>query len=141
MLCVLCMFVLGIFILPLQTNFLAESSAKALGEKLAQFKHTWLQLYCADCWTQVYIQRFFLVRSLTSSIDKLRSPWATCQNSTESPIATEMLTLSIYLISCSCHGHRYKQYKREIADIPHAQPNDIIVSVFDFRCKSKDHLT
>lgn len=87
-------------LLPLQINFLTETSAKALGEKLAQLKHTWLQLCCADCWTvpnQVLIHSFFLVLSLTSSIHKLRSPRATCQNSTESTMATETSTLCIYL--------------------------------------------
>lgn len=102
--------------LPLQTSFLAETSANALGEKLAQLKHTWLQLFCADCRTvrtRFFIQSFFLVLSLNSSVHKLRSPWATCQNSTESPIATEMSIMCIYLISCSWHGQRHKQYKTE----------------------------
>lgn len=77
----MCKCVRGICKLPLETNFLTETSAKALGKKLAELKHTWLQLYCADCRTvptQVFIHIFSLVLSLTSSIHKLRSPWATC---------------------------------------------------------------
>lgn len=128
----MCKCVCIINMLPLQTE-LTETFAKALGEKLAQLKHTWLQLCCADCWTvpnQVLI--FFLVLSLTS-IHELRSPWATCQNSTESPKVTEMSTLHIYLNTInSWHRQLHKQYNTVFLHIPHSFSRDVDIPRLDF---------